>query len=97
MCSSCAFCKDRSRRCIQHRDGVGTVVILYIGGYSLAEVGLEAVYAHLAENTELGSIPLAGCGICKVNDSHTGLPHIALEYAAVRLLDEVAVLYALVK
>ena len=80
-----------------HCDGVGAVEILHLGGYSLTEVSLEAVYAHFAENSELGSIPLAGCGICEVNDSHSGLPELCLEHAAVKVLDEVAALYALLK
>ena len=34
--------------------------------------------------------PLACAGICEVDDSHAGLPHIALENRAVLIFDEVA-------
>ena len=81
-----------------HSVRIGAVAVYNIGcGYSLTEVRLECVNAHLAQCSQLCLVPLASLRIRKVNDSHTGLPHIALEYAAVRLLDEVAVLYALVK
>ena len=83
---------------VVHSVRIGAVAVYNIGcGYSLTEVRLECVNAHLAQRSQLCLVPLASLRIRKVNDSHTGLPHITLEHTAVRLLDEVAVLYALVK
>ena len=78
---------------VMHLVRVGTVVVDNIGGYALAEVGLEAVNSHFAERFELIRVPLAGIGICEIHDSHSGLPHIRLEYGTVLLFYEVAFLH----
>ena len=83
---------------VVHLYGVAAVEILDAAGrYSFAKVGLESIYAHFAERAELGSVPLAGCGVGKVNYRHAGLPLVALENIAVFFHDEVAACYALVK
>ena len=81
-----------------HLDRVRAVIVNNIScRYSLTEVCLECVNTHFAEFSKISCIPLASLRISEVNNSHTRLPLITLEYRAVSFLDEVAVLYALVK
>ena len=81
-----------------HFVGIAAVVVNNVlSGDTLAEVGLERIHAHFAEGAQLSLVPLPGCGVGEVHDSHAGLPHVALPYAAVGSLYEVAALYALVK
>ena len=81
-----------------HLVGIAAVIVNdVLGRDTLAEVGLECVNAHLAECAQLALVPLACSGVSEVNDSHAGLPHVALPYASVLGLEEVAALHALVE
>ena len=61
---------------------------------ALAEVGLEAVHAHVHQLIEVRSVPLAGIRIGEIDNRHARLPHIGLEEAAVGLFQQVAMLHA---
>ena len=63
-------------------------------GKSIAEVGLEAVHAHVHQLIEVRSVPLAGIRIGEIDNRHARLPHIGLEEAAVGLFQQVAMLHA---
>ena len=80
-----------------HGDGGGAVVIHHVGGDPLAEVGLDGGHAHFTQAPDAGSEPVACGRVGKVHDCHARLPHIRLEHASIRVLDEVALLHALVK
>ena len=81
-----------------HLVGIAAIIVNdVLSGDALAEVGLERVNAHLAECAQLALVPLACSGVSEVNDSHAGLPHVALPYASVLGLEEVAALHALVE
>ena len=82
---------------IVHGNGVCAVVVYHLGGDALAEVGLDGSHAHLAQLAHAGCEPLGCLRIGEVHDRHTRLPHIGLEDAAVRILQEVALLHADVK
>ena len=94
---------------VVHLVGVGTVEIAdaVLGGLravigvldrnSLAEVGLEAVDAHLAELPQVALVPFDCVRVGEVDQRHAGLPHIPLPDAAVAGLDKVALLNALFK
>ena len=59
---------------------------------SLAEVGLEAVYAAVQNGFQFIGIPFDSIRVGEVYQTHTSLPVIGLPYAlAVRSLKEVAV------
>ena len=83
---------------VVHLDRVRAVIVNNIScRYSLTKVCLECVNTHFAELSQISCIPLASLRISEVNNSHTRLPLIALEYRTVSFLDEVAVLHTLVK
>ena len=77
---------------VVHLDRIHTIVILTLGWDSLTEVCLDVIYAHLKELLEHTLEPVASLRIGKVNDCHTRLPQICLEYASIQILDEVSLL-----
>ena len=79
---------------VVHMDRICTVVIYCLGGDTLAEVGLDGSNAHLTQLAHAGSEPLGSFRIGEVYDRHARLPQIGLEYAAVRVLDEIALFHA---
>ena len=82
---------------VVHLDRIHSIVIFALCRYSLTKVCLECVNTHFAELSQISCIPLASLRISEVNNGHTRLPLITLEYRAVSFLDEVAVLHTLVK
>ena len=59
---------------------------------SLAEVGLEAVYAAVQNGFQFASVPFYGIRVGEVYKTHTSLPVIGLPYAsAVCSLQQIAV------
>ena len=80
-----------------HFNRVCAVVVYNICRDSLAEVGFKAVNAHFTQSAKLLLIPLAGFGIGEVDNSHSRLPHIALEHRAVFIENKVVVCNALVE
>ena len=59
---------------------------------SLAEVGLETVYAAVQNGFQFASVPFYGIRVGEVYQTHTSLPVISLPYAsAVCSLKEIAV------
>ena len=72
-------------------------MVHHIRGNPLAEVGLEAVHAHVQELLQALLIPAHCLRVGEVHHSHAGLPHIPLPYAAVRPLYEVSLFHSLVE
>ena len=71
---------------------IASIVVNNVNRDSLAEVGLEAVYAAVQNGFQFVCIPLYCIRIRKINQSHSGLPVISLPYAlAVCSLKKVAV------
>ena len=82
---------------VVHLERIGAVVIDDVGGDALAEVGLEAVNAHVDQGTELVAVPAAGFRISEVHQPHTGLPAVPLEDVAVGTHEQVAAGHTLVE
>ena len=82
---------------VVHCNGCAAVEIFHIGRNSLAEVRLDGIHAHAAELAHAVAEPAVGVGICEIHDCHTWLPQIALEHAAVGILNEIAVLHTLIE
>ena len=81
-----------------HLFRVGAVVIDHaLRRYSLAEIRLKAVNAHIQQHLQLILEPLVSRRIREIYDRHAGLPHIPLPYLTVCPSDEIALLHALVK
>jgi hypothetical protein len=73
-------------------DGVATVMKFDTEMRNpLSEVGLECVYADIHQTLQELAVPLAGFGIGKVHNCHTGLPKIPLPNIAVGALDKVSI------
>jgi hypothetical protein len=64
-----------------HTDGVCAVVIFYVNRNPLAEVGLEAVHAHIEQSAQLIGVPLAGGGVSEIHYADSRLPVVHLLYA----------------
>ena len=62
---------------------VRAVVVDAVNGNPLAEVGLEAVYAHIEQCFQPVLIPFTCLRVGEVHQRHTRLPHIPLPYVAV--------------
>ena len=80
-----------------HRNGVGMVVIHDVHRYAFPEIGLDGVHAGLRELPDLFAEPAVGFGIREIHNRHTRLPHVALEYRAVRIVQKIALFRELVK
>jgi hypothetical protein len=74
---------------------IRAVVIHHIGGYPLAEVGLEAVHAHVQQCTQPVGVPPPRGRIREIDQTHAGLPAVPLPHAAVRATQQVTLAFAL--
>ena len=82
---------------VVHLQRVGAIVVDGIGGDALAEIGLEAVYAHLQQLAQLASIPLASRRVGEIHDAHARLPLVRLPDPAIRFREQIAARSPLVK
>src|SRR5690606_28327366 len=76
---------------------VGAVMVDDICWNPLAEVGLEAVHAHIYEITQIAREPFACIRIREINKRHSRLPQIPLPYVTIRSFHKIAMLLALFK
>ncbi len=75
---------------VVHLHGVRAVRVDDVGRDTLAEVGLEAVDAHVDQGAQLVAEPAVGVRIREVNQAHAGLPLVPLPHVAVGAFEEVA-------
>ena len=71
---------------------IASIVVNNVNRDSLAEVGLETVYAAVQNGFQFASVPFYGIRVGEVYKTHTSLPVVGLPYAsAVCSLKEIAV------
>ena len=69
--------------------GLGAIIGV-LNRNPFAEIGLEGVNPHLAQLAEISLVPFDRFRVGKVDQSHSGLPHIPLPDAAVPGFDKIA-------
>ena len=75
-----------------HTVRVAAVKVRYIHRNALAKICLKAVHAHVQKCFQLVCVPCARIRVCKIHNTHAGLPQICLPDAfAVAAFQQIAV------
>ncbi|CAH0320556.1 hypothetical protein SRABI106_04347 [Rahnella aquatilis] len=60
-----------------------------VGWDTFAEVGFEAIDAHIHQTFQMARVPFSGLRMSEIHDAHTSLPFIPLPDTAVRAFEQI--------